>query len=159
IGDIFGRLEIDTLDRPGFPRLGMVGSVDVRGAYEGIGADDDASAVIANLGDALSVGNNTFRLKGIYASNVDENTTSPYIFGLGGFMNLSGYAPNSLVGKTKALGQAQYLYKFGKFAGYPFYGGLMAEWGGMWDKQSDMSESSGLWSGSTFAALDTGIGP
>jgi putative nucleotidyltransferase with HDIG domain len=39
IGDVFLRLGIDTLDKPGFPRLGMVGKLEARAASESLGAD------------------------------------------------------------------------------------------------------------------------
>jgi len=81
------------------------------------------------------------------------------LYRLGGFLNLSGYAPNALLGETIALGQAQYLYKMGLLAGFPLYAGGAAEWGGAWDYRSEMSGSSGNYAGSVFTALDTGIGP
>lgn len=156
IGDVFGRLQIDTLDRPGFPRHGMVGTLEARAASESLGADDAASAVLGDLGGARSFGNHTVRLKGVFATNYDENTASPYLYRIGGFMNLSGFAPNVLLGTSKALGQAQYLYRLGKSS---LYLGSAVEWGGAWFDRSDISESSGIWSGTFFAAIDSGIGP
>jgi NTE family protein len=159
IGDAFVRIGIDTLDKPGFPRLGMVGKMEGRVASKSLGADDFASTVVAECGGARSFGNHTIRLKGVYNTNLYEDSTSPYLYRIGGFLNLSGYAPNSLLGNTIALGQAQYLYKLGALGGFPAYAGTAAEWGGAWDLRSEMSEESGNWSGSIFTALDTGIGP
>ncbi len=159
IGDVFGRVEIDTLDKPGFPRLGMVGKIEARGASESLGADDSASAVNVDLGGARSFGDHTFRLKGRYATNFYEATSSPYLYRIGGFLNLSGFSPNALLGTSIALGQAQYLYRVGSLGKTPMYAGLAGEWGGAWNSRAEMSEESGIWSGSTFVALDTGIGP
>ncbi len=159
IGDGFGRIQIDTLDKPGFPRLGMVGTLEGRAASESLGADESASTVRTDLGVARSFGNHTFRLKGVYATNFNEESESRYLYRIGGFLNLSGYSPNVLLGTTKALGQMQYLYRVGSLIGYPLYAGGAGEWGGAWQHRSEMSESSGVWSGSVFTALDTGIGP
>jgi NTE family protein len=159
IGDIYGRVQLDTLDRPGFPRRGMVGTLEGRQALEALDADDAASTILADWGGATSVGKHTFRLKGVYATNLDEETTSPYLYRLGGFLNLSGFAPSVLLGTTKALAQTQYLYKVGSLIGLSLYAGGVVEWGGTWDRRSDISESSGIWSGSIFTALDTGLGP
>jgi NTE family protein len=159
LGDAFARLEMDTLDRPGFPRLGMVGKLEGRVASESLGSDDYAATVYTDWGFARSLGNHTVRMKGVYATNIDESTQSPYLYRLGGFLNLSGFAPNALLGTTKALGQAQYLYHVGSLVGIPLYGGLAGEWGGVWNHRSEISEASGIWSGSVFTALDTGIGP
>ncbi|MCG3204628.1 MAG: hypothetical protein KCHDKBKB_01343 [Elusimicrobia bacterium] len=158
IGDVFGAVQLDTLDKPGFPRLGMVGKLEGRGASESLGADDSASTVIADLGMARSLGNHTVRLKGKYATNFYEDTTSPYLYRIGGFLNLSGFAPNALLGRTMSLAQAQYLYRMGSREG-PLYLGSAVEWGGAWETRSEISESSGLWSGSIFVAVDSGIGP
>jgi NTE family protein len=137
----------------------MVGRLEGRSALEALGSDDSASTVAADFGAARSIGNHTLRVKGQYATNLDENTTSPYLYRIGGFLNLSGFSTNALLGTTTALGQTQYLYRCGSLLGTPFYMGAAGEWGGAWDSRADISESSGIWSGTAFGALDTGLGP
>lgn len=158
-GEVMAEMMADTMDRPSFPRQGVLGYVRFRNASTALGSDASASALEVDFGVAQSWGKHTARFRGDRATNIDSETTEPYIYRLGGLLNLSGFGANNLVGSERALAQVQYLYQLRKVVGLPWYAGTAAEWGGTWNERSLISEKSGFWAGSLFTALDTGIGP
>lgn len=157
--DGFVRMDMDTLDNAGFPRKGTTGEIEVRAAGTDLGAGSSSSLFSGKLGAARSWGANTFRVRGQYASNLNSSAEEPYLLRLGGFMNLSGFSHNALVGYESALGNAQWNRKVGSLASFPLFLGTAVEWGGTWERQSEITLSSGHWSGTVFTALDSGLGP
>lgn len=87
-------------------------------------------------------------------------------FSLGGFLNLSGYAPGSLFGSQIQFGSLAYLYRLNQpqisFINTPLYLGTSLERGRV---RKDVFGASGsdatnwLWAGSVFLGWDTPLGP
>lgn len=153
------RIDLDTLDKAGFPRKGFLGRAEGRLTGTSFGAPEQAAMANLMAMGAFSLDRHTVRMKGEWGNNFHNSKDNPYLQRLGGFLNLGGYSQNSLIGTEKALAQTQYLYKFGNLGNLPFYGGMAGEWGGVWENNNEISPASGVFSGSVFAALDTGIGP
>ena len=153
------RVDMDTLDNAGFPRSGFLGRAEGRITGTSFGAPEQASMANLMAMGAFSLDRHTVRMKGEWGDNFHSSNENPYLQRVGGFLNLGGYSQNSLVGTEKALAQTQYLYKFGNLGGLPFYGGVAGEWGGVWSRTQEISPTTGVFSGSVFTALDTGIGP
>jgi NTE family protein len=158
-GEGVAQLAIDTMDDASFPRKGLLCDVGGRVTGTSLGAPNPASMANVSAMGAFSSARHTVRLKGEWANNFDDPNENSYLQRLGGFLNLGGYSQNSLIGTEKALAQTQYLYKVGNLGGKAFYSGVAAEWGGVWDKTDMLNETQGLFSGSVFVSLDTGIGP
>ncbi len=157
--DGFLRLDIDTMDSAIFPHHGMIGFIEARGASTALGAGSGSSLVSGNMGVARTWGTNTFRSRVQYSTNLNANAEDIYIQRLGGFLNLSGFSHNSLIGSESALGNFQWNKKIGRLAKFPLYLGSAIEWGGTWSQRRDITLSSGYWSGTVFSALESGIGP
>lgn len=153
------RIDMDTLDKAGFPRKGFLGRAEGRATGTTLGAPEQASMASLMAMGAFSSERHTVRMKGEWGNNFHQSKENPYLQRVGGFLNLGGYSQNSLVGTEKALAQTQYLYKIGNLGGMPLYGGMAGEWGGVWMNTTEISPASGVFSGSVFTALDTGIGP
>ena len=85
------------------------------------------------------------------------------LFPLGGFLNLSGIAPETLSGRHFAIARALYYRQIGRggegFLNVPAYAGLSLEMGNVWDNRSDISFGSSLKQGSLFFGFDTLFGP
>ncbi|GAB2917998.1 patatin-like phospholipase family protein [Rheinheimera gaetbuli] len=88
-------------------------------------------------------------------------------YSLGGFLNLSGYAPNSLYGSQIQFGSLAYLYRLNQprisFVNSALYLGASLERGRV---RKDVFGASGgtdatnwLWAGSVFLGWDTPLGP
>jgi NTE family protein len=82
---------------------------------------------------------------------------------LGGFFNLSGLAPSSLIGPNYAIARAIYFRKIGHggegFFEFPAYIGMSLEVGNTWPRRSDINFGSARKDGSVFIAFDTFLGP
>jgi NTE family protein len=84
-------------------------------------------------------------------------------FTLGGFLNLSGIAPDSISGNEFAIARLLYYRKIGSggegFLNLPTYLGVSYEVGNVWESRSAASFSGARQDGSVFLGLDTLLGP
>ena len=84
-------------------------------------------------------------------------------YSLGGFLNLSGLAPQSLLGPNFAIARAIYFRKISRggegFLEFPVYVGASLEIGNTWQQRSDISYASAHKDASVFVAFDTFLGP
>jgi NTE family protein len=115
---------------------------------------------------ARSRGRNTVLLWTSAGSTLDGNfkpTALPEFYSLGGFFNLSGIAPDSLIGPNFAIARAIYFRKIGRggegFFEFPAYLGLSLELGNTWQHRGDLSYASARKDASVFFAFDTFLGP
>ncbi|HKZ74445.1 MAG TPA: hypothetical protein VJ011_10290, partial [Steroidobacteraceae bacterium] len=85
------------------------------------------------------------------------------LFGLGGFLNLSGLQPDSLTGPHFGIVRALAYRQIGRagpgFLDVPAYVGVSYELGNVWADRSDASFGSARRDGSVFLGLDTILGP
>ena len=85
------------------------------------------------------------------------------LFPLGGFLNLSGLAPDSITGRHFAITRALFYRQIGRggegFLNVPAYLGFSAELGNVWESRADISVGSAQRHGSVFLGLDTLLGP
>lgn len=96
----------------------------------------------------------TIDKRGEFTANVAE---------LGGFLNLSGYGKNTLIGAHKAFAAVIYQYDIGRdilnLENYPLYSGLSIEAGNVWALPEKIDFDELLMSGSVYLGTDTGAGP
>ena len=164
VREYFGRFSIDTLDDRNFPRRGHYLVTEWRGERTGLGSDRNADVVTLDWLAARSRGRDTVALWTSFGTQVDsaeDNVRS--LFPLGGFLNLSGIAPETLSGRHFAIARALYYRQIGRggegFLNVPAYAGLSLEVGNVWDNRSDISLGSSLKQGSLFFGFDTLFGP
>jgi NTE family protein len=164
VREYFGRFSIDTLDDRNFPRRGHYLVTEWRGERTGLGSDRNADVVTLDWLAARSRGRDTVALWtsfGTQVNSAEDNVRS--LFPLGGFLNLSGIAPETLSGRHFAIARALYYRQIGRggegFLNVPAYAGLSLEVGNVWDNRSDISLGSSLKQGSLFFGFDTLFGP
>ena len=162
----FGEFRYDTIDNVNFPRAGATFELGWRAEREGKGvlADADADLLVYDQLYAHSWGRNTgivWASAGMRMDNDIDLVRS--FFSLGGFLNLSGLAPNSLVGPNFALLRGIYYRQIGDqgtgFLNVPVYVGASIEQGNVWGDRRDISFSGARTNGSVFLGLDTFLGP
>jgi NTE family protein len=165
-GEYFFKFSYDRLDNVHFPREGQTFSMQWDANRTNLGADVASDRVQADWLMARSRGRNTLLLWTSAGSTLDGNlnpTALPDFFSLGGFFNLSGLAPQSLIGPHYALARAIYFRKISRggegFFEFPAYIGMSFEMGNTWQHRGDMSLGSARKDGSVFLALDTFLGP
>jgi NTE family protein len=163
----FGEFRYDTVDNVNFPRAGSTFRIGWRAEREGKGAlaDADADLVVYDQLFAHSWGRNTgilWATSGIRTDNDIDLVRS--FFSLGGFLNLSGIAPDTLVGPNFAILRGIYYRQIGAGKGpgvlsIPVYIGASIEQGNVWADRRDISFESARTNGSIFLGLDTILGP
>jgi NTE family protein len=162
----FGEFRYDSVNDVNFPREGGTFSVGWKAEREGKGMLDntDADLVVYDQLYAHSWGRNTGILWGSAGLRTD-NDTDVYtsFFSLGGFFNMSGIAPQTLVGPNYAILRAIYYRQIGTggsgFLNVPVYLGASVEQGNVWNRRQDISFSGARTNGSVFLGLDTILGP
>ena len=149
-----------------FPRRGGVFSLGWQAEREGKGvsADGDADLLLYDQLYAHSWGRNTgvlWATSGLRLDNDIDIVRS--FFSLGGFLNMSGIAPESLVGPNFAILRGIYYRQVGSEGQrHPQPPGLPRGFdrvGNVWESRSEMSFSTSRTNGSIFVGLDSLLGP
>ena len=160
----------DTLNSRSFPTRGIRLSGNYRFMHDDVlKQNTDSISSSVELLAAKSWQRHTLRTRWQFeqyeADQVDILALEQY--SLGGFLNLSGYAPNSLYGSDVQFGSLVYLYRLNQprisFINSPLYLGASIERGRV---RKDVFGASGgadatnwLSAGSVFLGWDTPLGP
>ncbi len=165
-GEYFFKFSYDQLDNVRFPREGQTFSLQWDANRTNLGADIAFDRVTADWLVATSRGRNTLLLWTSAGSTVDGKlnpTDVQDFYSLGGFLNLSGLAPQSLLGPDFAIARAIYFRRISRggegFFEFPAYIGASLEIGNIWSQFSDVSFGSAHKDASVFVAFDTFLGP
>jgi NTE family protein len=166
IGEYFFKFSYDQLDDVHFPRSGQTFTFQWDADRTDLGSDIARDRVSADWLVARSRGRNTLLWWTSAGSTLDGNekpTALPEFYSLGGFFNLSGLAPQSLIGPHYAITRAIYFRKIGRggegFFEFPAYIGASLEVGNTWPQRGDISVGSAHKDASLFFAIDTYLGP
>jgi len=159
-GEYFFKFSYDQLDNVHFPREGQSFSVQWDADRTNLGADTDFDRVSVDWLAAASRGRNTLLLWTSAGAILDDVQD---FYSLGGFLNLSGLAPQSLLGPNYAIARAIYFRKISRggegFFEFPVYVGASLELGNTWERRSEISYGSAHKDASVFIAIDTLLGP
>jgi len=162
--EVFGRFAYDDLDNRNFPRHGQFLVAEWRAESAADDADLRAERVTVDWLAARSSGRHTGVLWTSVGTAIDGEAGSiRSLFPVGGFLNLSGIAPDSLADRHFAITRLMYYRQIGRggegFLDLPAYVGLSLEAGNVWRERGDMSLDAALWQGSLFFGVDTLLGP
>ena len=159
----FLRFSYDRLDSTTFPRSGQALTLSLRGEQAGRGAQG-ADTFTFDWHGAWSRGKNTavaWLSGGSTIGGSDTNVRA--YFPLGGFLNLSGTAAQSLAGPHYAIARLLYVRSVGRggegVLNVPAYAGISYELGNVWFNRSEMNIGSARSDASLFFGADTYIGP
>jgi len=173
-GGIYLNIGYDTLDRLNFPTRGnrlnlsiLYREEDATGKLiNGTTSTPEpyrSTQYLAEWKGAVSRGNHGLVGKASFTYLDSEADQSVFYAQLGGFLNLSGYHRNALVGNHKAFGALSYQFDLGKsllgLKGFPLYVGASIEAGNVWLKSQSVSFSDLITAGSIFVGTDTKLGP
>ena len=162
--NFFAEYRYDSVDDVNFPRHGNQFSLGWTGEREGRGDADSADLLQYDWLFAHSWGRNTGILWTSAGTRLDSNVTIVRsFFSLGGFLNMSGITPETLVGPHFAIARGIYYRQIGRggqgFLNVPVYLGASIEKGNVWNSRRDISFSSARTNGSVFVGMDTLFGP
>ena len=165
-GELFLKFSYDQLDNVHFPRTGETFSLQWDADRTDLGSDYVRDRVSADWLVARSLGRNTLLWWTSAGSTVDGDRRPkalPEFYSLGGFFNLSGLAPGSLLGPNFAITRAIYFRKIGRggegFFEFPAYLGASFEVGDTWRRPSEIDFGTARKDASLFLAFDTYLGP
>lgn len=163
IGGYFGRFSYDTLDSVYFPRQGTQWVVELDADRVGMGADHSLNKLVTQWQTATSFGKHVIVVSAAAGSTLSAVTGPHDYFTLGGFLNLSGVATDSISGPHYGIARLIYYRQIGRggtgVLELPAYAGVSFEIGNTWDKRSDASFSSVRHDASLFFGADTPLGP
>ena len=171
---VFLRFGYDSLDRISFPTRGNRLTIAVIDRHEdldgapnaGTTSQDDNYRSIQYLLDwkgATSQGNHGVIGNASLAYVDSEIDDSVHYVQLGGFLNLSGYFKNALVGNHKAFAALAYQYNLGRslfgLSKFPIYAGASVEAGNVWTAADSISSDDLISAGSVYLSTDSQLGP
>ena len=162
--NFFSEFRYDTVDNVNFPRHGASFQLGWRNEKESGGGTPDADLFVFDQLYAHSWGRNTAILWTSGGTRLDDDVDQVRsYFSLGGFLNMSGITPESLVGPQYAIARGIYYRQVGRggqgFLNVPVFVGSSIEVGNVWNTRSDISFDSAQTNGSLFIGLDTLLGP
>jgi len=164
IGARYVNFAYDKLDSVNFPKHGALSSIRWVNSRESLGADANQDSLAINLLLAETWDRHTFIFWTGLTGVVKSDTSAADTFGLGGFLNLSGYKKHELTGRYAGIARIVYLNKIGgngneSFFKIPFYIGGSLETGNTWNNKDDIHTSSLKTAGSLVISFDTPVGP
>jgi NTE family protein len=162
--EFFTRFSFDSLDSVAFPRTGEGITAQWRRQLSGRSLDRVSDSINLDVRVARSWGRNTLVAWGSAGTLLnDEFADARSYFPLGGFLNLSGIAADSLSGPHYSIARLVYYRKVGSggegFLNVPMYAGMSLEGGNTWARRTDMSIAGARKDMSLFFGLDTFVGP
>jgi len=154
---------VDTLDRTVFATHGMRAEVVYQRALVPWGSDEDSSQVRGSVAYAFRFGNNVLFPAADFGKNLSGSTTVDSIYTLGGFLRLTGLAPNELLGSNGLLARVVYyrnIFTVGLGSlRTPIYVGASVEAGNVYAKGEAVTFEGLRHGGSVFVSADTIVGP
>jgi len=157
-GELFAELKYDRLDDRFLPSSGLYSTLKYTDSIKGLGADNSFDQIEFTMFNSKTFGFHNFILGGLYSTSLDDNVPIYGLYTGGGFFNMSGYEPNSLIGPHFGYVLAGYRYQVAKSGLLPGYLGMTVEYGNAAEDRSDIF-SDGLLNGSAYFGYKTPLGP
>lgn len=156
--ELFAKFELDRLDDRYMPTRGTLSNVKYTYSSEDLGADAAFEQVEAAFFGTHTFGPHNLMLGAQFNTSLDEEVPIYAWYTGGGFLNMSGFDPNSLVGPHFGQLMAGYRYQLGPAGFLPAYVGMTVEYGNAtWDRADVFSD--GLLNGSIYLAYNSPLGP
>jgi NTE family protein len=171
---VFIRYGYDTLDHASFPsrgtRFGLSVThreeeVDGASIFDARGEDEEHSTTqyLLDWKGAVTRGNHGVVGQTSFSYLDSDDDQSVHYAQLGGFLDLSGYHRNALIGNNKVFGSVTYQYNLGRslfnLTKFPIYVGGSLEKGNVWEASDSIRYDELITAGSIFISTDTHLGP
>jgi len=157
-GELFGELKFDRLDDRYLPTRGIYSILKYTNSIESLGADESFDQLEFSIAGSHTFGFHNFLWGARYNTSFDDNVPIYALYTAGGFFNMSGYEPNSLIGPHFGAVLAGYRYQVAKSGFLPGYVGMTVEYGNATEDRNDVF-SDGRLNGSFYFAYSSPLGP
>jgi len=148
----------DRLDDLYLPTRGARARLDYIQSADWLGSDDDYTQMLANLSTSKTWGPHNLLFTARYNVTLDGEAPLYALYTGGGFLNMSGFEPNELVGQNFGVVGAGYRYRVVDSGFLPGYLGGTVEYGNAAPDRDDLFRE-GILNGSLYFAYDTPVGP
>ncbi|MCW8833029.1 MAG: patatin-like phospholipase family protein [Colwellia sp.] len=159
----------DNLDSINFPTQGNKLAInafwrsDHYDDFEGVAPKDTSLEIQLDWRGAFSLNHHAFVGIASFATVENDSDFSVHVTELGGFLNLSGFQKDALIGVHKAFAAIVYQYDLGRElfgnASLPMYIGTSFEAGNVWTVNESVKLDDVISSGSLYLGTDTSFGP
>ena len=156
--ELFAEFKYDRLDDRYLPTRGVYSALKYTDSIEGLGADSSFDQLEFQLYGSHTIGLHNFLFGVQYYTSLDDNVPIYGLYTGGGFFNMSGYEPGSLIGPNYGTLLAGYRYQVAKSGFLPGYVGMTLEYGNAAEERSEIF-SDGLLNGSVYLGYKTPLGP
>jgi NTE family protein len=156
--EVFIEFDVDRLDDRYLPTRGYLSKAKYTKSIDKLGADADFDQFEFSFFSSHTFGLHNVILGGQYLTSMDDDTAIYSWYTGGGFLNMSGFEPNSLIGQHYGHALVGYRYQVGKSGLLPGYAGMTVEYGNASNDRSDVF-SDGLLNGSFYLAYSSPLGP
>ena len=162
IGEYYATTIVDTSDSPDFPTSGVSLNLSYLQSLEDLGANEEFDQITGAANLPLTWGRSTLVLGNSFGATLTERPIERY-FSLGGFLDLSGYARNSLSASDYMVSRAVYTYRFSELklplVGFGFFAGGSVELGRLTSDFENLPDPGTIAAGSALLGLDTPLIP
>ena len=146
-----------------FPHQGIYGSFKYQSIHPHSQLREDFRVLDANVTGVLPVKEHTLILHTEWSRSLGMLSGRHFQKSLGGFLRLSGYPQDALVGNNLLFARATWLHRLdiseSSLLNLPLYLGMSLETGNVWQSSAEMSFKDTLSAASVLAGLDTPVGP
>ncbi|MCA3024777.1 MAG: patatin-like phospholipase family protein [Rhodocyclaceae bacterium] len=161
-GGVRLRAIYDNQDDLNFPREGRLLSIDYLTNMTGLGASENYRRLEANYSDHISFGPHTIGFAARYGRAYNNELSVFDQFSLGGFLQLSGYRPNELLGNRVTFGRLSYSQRLPltqSLLGSRVFAGASIEAGKISEPFQPTDEARTRTSLGIYLGADTALGP
>ena len=159
LGALRGLVIVDQLDNANFPHSGYFGHISYYDSMPGLGADDWYQKIDVAFLKAFTYQSYTVLASGRFGSHINGRIPFYDEFTLGGFMRLSGYQQDQLLGQQVGLGRLIAYWRASRSLLGSFYLGGSLEAGNVWQTGQSAAFNDLLIGGNVFIGYDTVMGP
>jgi NTE family protein len=148
----------DSLDDRYLPSSGTYARLTYADSSRSLGADAEFEQIKFSAFTARSWGPHTAWLGTTFNSTLDDDAPVYALFTGGGFLNMSGFERDELVGQHFGQSMLGYRYRLGRAGFLPGYAGMTLEYGNAAQSAGDVY-GQGILNGSLYLAFDSPLGP
>ena len=156
--ELFIELDYDRLDDRYLPTSGLLTQLKYTHSSEKLGADISFDQIEVGVFGSHTFGFHNLMWGGQYNTSLDDDVPIYGLYAGGGFLNMSGFEANSLIGKHYGMVMAGYRYQVAKSGFLPGYVGTTLEYGNATQERSEIF-SEGLINGSVYLGYRSPLGP
>lgn len=157
-GEWFVLARYDRVDNRYIPSDGSIGELEYIVSRDVFGADVDFEQLRSSWATTFSRDRHAFTGGFRYNTTTSGSAPDYALFTGGGFLNLSGFEANELIGPHFGVLLGSYRYEVGRTGFLPAYAGFSIEYGDVADERDEIFDDA-LLNGSLFFAYDSPLGP